>query len=40
MEDVAVEVDDAMVDLDFDAVHAWTARDRVIIERMEDYLAR
>ena len=29
-----------MVDLEFDAVHAWTPRDRAIIKRMEDYLAR
>ena len=35
-----MEVDDAMVELEFDAVHAWKPRNCVIITRMEDYLAR
>ena len=33
MEEVAVEVDDAMVEPSFDAVHAWTPRARVIIQK-------
>ena len=37
---VAMEVDDAMVDPEFDTVHAWMPRDRVITKRMEDYLVR
>ena len=40
VDEVAMEVDDAMVDPEFDAVHAWTPRDRVLINRMEDCLAR
>ena len=35
-----MEVDDTMVDPEFAAVHAWTPEYRVIINRMEDYLAK
>ena len=35
-----MEIDDARLLLEFDAVHAWTPRDRVIIEQMVVYLAR
>ena len=35
-----MEFDHAQLLTDFDAVHAWTLRDRVIVKRMTTYLAR
>ena len=35
-----MEVVDAISDPEFDVIHAWRLRDRVIIRKMEDYLAR
>ena len=35
-----MEVEDAMAEPEFDAVQVWKPRDRVIIQRMDDHLAR
>ena len=35
-----MEVEDAKLDLEFDAKHAWNPRERVIIREAEDYLGR
>ena len=34
------EVVDAISDSEFDVIHAWRLRDRSIIRKVEDYLAR